>query len=90
MGKELGIPLLVGGDGPVLQVLFTEEDAIEDYGSMLRADKQRAYRFGLELIRRRLFVSPYEKIYLSTAHSDADLDRLLSAVREVPPLVVYA
>ena len=85
MGRELGIPLLIGGDGPVLQVLFTDEEEIVDYGTMLRADKGRAYRLGIELIKRGLFVSPYEKIYLSTAHTDADVDRLLSTVREVLP-----
>jgi glutamate-1-semialdehyde 2,1-aminomutase len=82
MGKELSIPLLVGGDGPVLQVLFTEEKAITDYESMLYADKEKAYRFGIELIKRGLFVSPFEKIYLSVVHSDADIDRLLEASRE--------
>ena len=82
MGKELSIPLMVGGDGPVLQVLFTEEKAITDYESMLYADKEKAYRFGIELIKRGLFVSPFEKIYLSVVHSDADIDRLLEASRE--------
>ena len=82
MGKELSIPLLVGGDGPVLQVLFTEEKAITDYESMLYANKEKAYRFGIELIKRGLFVSPFEKIYLSVVHSDADIDRLLEASRE--------
>ena len=83
MGKEFSIPLLVGGDGPVLQVLFTEAEAITDYTSMLYADKAKAYRFGIELIRRGLFVSPFEKIYLSIVHSDADIDRLLETSREV-------
>jgi glutamate-1-semialdehyde 2,1-aminomutase len=83
MGEEFSIPLLVGGDGPVLQVLFTEDDAITDYTSMLRADKAKAYTFGIELIKRGFFVSPFEKIYLSVVHSDADIDRLLDASREV-------
>jgi len=83
MGKEFSIPLLVGGEGPVLQVLFTEDDAITDYTSMLRADKAKAYTFGIELIKRGFFVSPFEKIYLSVVHSDADIDRLLEASREV-------
>ena len=82
MGKEFSIPLLVGGDGSVLQVLFTEDKAITDYESMLYADKERAYKFGIELIKRGLFVSPFEKIYLSVVHSDADIDRLLEASRE--------
>jgi glutamate-1-semialdehyde 2,1-aminomutase len=90
MGREMGIPLLVGGEGPVQQVLFTEESAIVDYGTMSRADKGRAYRFGIELIRRGLLVSPYEKIYLSAVHTDADLDRLLTAARESLPLAASA
>ena len=81
--RELSIPLLVGGDGPVLQVLFTTDSAIENYQSMLYADRAKAYRFGIEMIRRGFFISPYEKIYLSTAHTDEDLDRTLAAMAEV-------
>jgi glutamate-1-semialdehyde 2,1-aminomutase len=83
MGKEFSIPLKVGGEGPVLQVLFTEDDAILNYESMLYADKTKAYKFGVEMIRRGFFISPYEKIYLSTMHSDTDLDRMLEAARDV-------
>ena len=87
LGRELSIPLLVGGDGPVLQVLFTTDSAIENYRSMLYADRGKAYRFGIEMIRRGFFISPYEKIYLSTAHTDEDLDRTLAAMAEVMPLL---
>lgn len=83
MGKEFSIPLRVGGEGPVLQVLFTEADAILNYESMLYADRAKAYTFGVEMIRRGCFISPFEKIYLSTAHSDEDLDRMLEAARDV-------
>lgn len=83
IGRESSIPLLVGGDGPVLQVLFTDADDIADYRTMLYADKDRAFRFGVGMIRRGFFVSPYEKIYLSTAHTDEDIDRALAAMREV-------
>jgi glutamate-1-semialdehyde 2,1-aminomutase len=83
MGRELGVPLLVGGEGPVLQVLFTTDTEIVDYMSMFRADKRKAYVFGVELIKRGCFVSPFEKIYLSLAHTDEDIDRLLEASREV-------
>ncbi len=83
MGERLSIPLLVGGEGPVLQVLFTDEREIVDYGSMFRADKQKAYVFGVEMIKRGLFVSPYEKIYLSLVHTDDHIDRLLESAEEV-------
>ena len=83
MGERHSIPLLVGGEGPVLQVLFTDEREIVDYGSMFRADKQKAFVFGVELIKRGLFVSPYEKIYLSLVHTDGHIDRLLESAEEV-------
>ena len=83
MGKEFSIPLKVGGEGPVLQVLFTGDKEIANYSSMLYADKAKAQRFGIEMIKRGLFVSPFEKIYLSIVHSDEDIDRLLEAARNV-------
>lgn len=83
MGQELSIPLKVGGEGPVLQVLFTEDEEIINYESMLYADRAKAYAFGVEMIRRGFFITPFEKIYLSTMHSDDDLDRMLEAARDV-------
>ncbi|HRW08989.1 MAG TPA: aminotransferase class III-fold pyridoxal phosphate-dependent enzyme [Caldilineaceae bacterium] len=83
MGQEYSIPLLVGGEGPVLQILFTADETIRNYESMLYADRAKAYIFGVEMIRRGCFVSPFEKIYLSLAHSDADIDRFLEAARDV-------
>ncbi|MXX04454.1 MAG: aspartate aminotransferase family protein [Gemmatimonadetes bacterium] len=83
IGARHSIPLLVGGEGPVLQVLFTGEREIVDYGSMFRADKEKAFVFGVEMIKRGLFVSPYEKIYLSLVHTDDHIDRLLESAEEV-------
>ena len=88
MGERLSIPLMVGGEGPVLQVLFTNEHEIVDYGSMFRADKNKAFIFGIELIKRGVFVSPYEKIYLSTAHTDGHVDRLLEEIKNVLEQVI--
>ena len=83
MGEQLSIPLLVGGEGPVLQILFTNEHEIVNYGSMFRADKHQAFVFGVEMIKRGVFVSPYEKIYLSLAHTDDDIDCFLGTAEEV-------
>jgi glutamate-1-semialdehyde 2,1-aminomutase/spore coat polysaccharide biosynthesis protein SpsF len=70
-GKEFSIPLKVGGEGPVLQVLRTE------------SDEAKAYMFGIEMIKRGFFLSPFEKIYLSTVHTDEDNKKRLEAMREV-------
>jgi len=83
MGKEFSIPLKVGGEGPVLQVLFTEAKEILNYETMFYANKEKAYKFGIGMIKRGFFVSPFEKIYLSAVHTDEDIDRTLHAMREV-------
>ena len=46
------------------------------------ADGPRATRLGHELIRRGVFVIPGAKMYISLAHSDADIDQTLAAFED--------
>jgi len=78
---ERDLPVRVVGEGPVLQAFFTEQEIV-DWRSCLSADAEKAYRLGLELIRRGLFVTPGGKLYLSLAHTDADLDRTLEVFED--------
>ena len=68
------------GDGPVSQVFFGA-GPLRSYRDTLATDQTRRMQFGNELLRRGILVNPGEKLYLSLAHSDADLDRFLSAAR---------
>jgi glutamate-1-semialdehyde 2,1-aminomutase len=77
-GVSLGVPLQVLGDGPVLQVYFTERRPLRHHRDLLHADKGKAVRFGHELIRRGVYCTPGGKLYLSLAHSDADVDRTIA------------
>jgi glutamate-1-semialdehyde 2,1-aminomutase len=74
-GTDAGVPLAVLGDGPVLQVYFTGPGPLRNHRDLLKADRDRAVRFGHELIRRGVYCTPGGKLYLSLAHSDEDLDR---------------
>jgi glutamate-1-semialdehyde 2,1-aminomutase len=76
-GAEAGLPLRVLGDGPVLQVLFTEDGPLRNHRDLLPADRQKAISFGHELIRRGVYCTPGGKLYLSLAHTDLDVDRTL-------------
>ncbi|MDP6779120.1 MAG: aminotransferase class III-fold pyridoxal phosphate-dependent enzyme [Candidatus Latescibacteria bacterium] len=80
LGRELGLPLRVMGDGPVLQPFFTEGE-IRNHADVLQADAGTATAFGVELIRRGIFVNPNGKLYLSLALSDDDIDTTLAAAR---------
>jgi glutamate-1-semialdehyde 2,1-aminomutase len=74
-GAAAGVPLQVLGDGPVLQVFFTDHQPLRNHRDLLHADQKKAVAFGHELIRRGVYCAPGGKLYLSLAHSDADIDR---------------
>jgi glutamate-1-semialdehyde 2,1-aminomutase len=74
-GADVGIPLQVPGDGPVLQVFFTDDRPLRNHRDLLRADKKKAVSFGHELIRRGVYCTPGGKLYLSLAHTDQDVNR---------------
>lgn len=81
--QEMGIPGQVLGDGPLCQVLFTEEPVI-DYRTAFRADRRKARRFALGLFERGIFLNPMgTKMYFSLAHTDEDIRRLIDISREV-------
>ena len=80
VGRQLSEPVQVIGDGPVIQLFFTEHP-IKNYRDGLKADKQKAVRFGHEMIRRKVYLSPGGKMYLSLAHSDDDIDATLQRVK---------
>jgi glutamate-1-semialdehyde 2,1-aminomutase len=75
VGSAAGVPLRVLGDGPVLQVYFTDRQPLRNHRDLQTADKTWAVRFGHELIRRGVYCTPGGKLYLSLAHSDEDIDR---------------
>jgi len=81
-GAAAGVPLQVLGDGPVLQVLFTERQPLRTHRDLLYADRKKATQFGYELIRRGVYCTPGGKLYLSLAHSDEDIDRTVAVAAE--------
>jgi glutamate-1-semialdehyde 2,1-aminomutase len=79
--KEEGVTAQVQGDGPLAAVVFTDREVV-DYRSAFTADKKRARAFLLGLFRRGIFLNPMStKLYLSLAHTDADIGRFLEAAR---------
>ena len=75
-----GVPLQALGEGPIAQPVFIDpKRRVTADRDLRQADGKRATRLGLELVRRGIFVVPGAKMYLSLAHSDADIESTLSA-----------
>jgi glutamate-1-semialdehyde 2,1-aminomutase len=73
----VGVPARVTGEPPAFQVWFTRGE-IRDFRSTLGADPAMNTRF-TELLLDRGIVKAHEKFFLSTAHSDEDIEITLAA-----------
>jgi glutamate-1-semialdehyde 2,1-aminomutase len=82
--REAGIPLTVNVFGSMLTPFFTAAP-VTDFQSAARSDVTRYAEFFVKMLQRNIYLPPgqYEALFLSTAHSESDLDRTLSAAREV-------
>jgi glutamate-1-semialdehyde 2,1-aminomutase len=88
IGREFGVPIRVEGDSGV-RIVFFERDLeslrrpLRNHRDTLRADKARMVWFGHEQIRNGLYITPGFKTYLSTAHTEDDLDRTFAIMRKI-------
>ncbi len=79
----VGLPLQAIGDGPIAQVFFVSPEVdLSSERALRAADAKQATRFALELLRRGLFVIPNTKLYISLAHTDADIDWTLDVMED--------
>jgi glutamate-1-semialdehyde 2,1-aminomutase len=80
--RQQGIKAIVQGFGPMFQIYFTEREAIEDYRDYCTyVDTGRYSRFVRSLLQRGIYMTPSNGLHwiISTAHTDADLEKLLEA-----------
>lgn len=86
--RDAKIKAQVNGITSMFQIFFTETPVI-DYSSAQTADRQKFSRFHRELLKRKVFFPPsqFETCFLSTAHSQEDIDQTLQAASEALRLV---
>ena len=80
--SEAGEQAQAVGIGPMFQVFFNSE-SVADYQGQIRADRPRFERFATKMFERNIFVSRRAKNYISTAHTESDLDEFLTTARAV-------
>jgi glutamate-1-semialdehyde 2,1-aminomutase len=83
---DTGTSAIVQGVGPMFQIFFTEQQAIADYRDFCaHVDRDRYRRFALALFERGVYMSPSAALHsvVSAAHTDEEVEKTVSAVREV-------
>src|SRR5215210_4335285 len=78
VGRRVGLPLQAPGEASVFQPLISEHEAT-DARTLAKQDAKATYAFGVELVREGILMNPGSKMYVSTVHDEADVDRTLEA-----------
>ena len=79
------VPALVGGLGPVVQVSLTDREALHDYREWATRDDRTYQQLVTDLVYKGIRTTGRGTWYVSTAHTDADLDQTLDAFAQVLP-----
>lgn len=78
--QHYGIPGQVVGEDPLFDVVFTDEP-VHDYRGVLTQNRDLLRRFNTEVLKRGILKGS-SKMYISLAHTAADVEQTLTAVRE--------
>lgn len=83
LGRKHEHPMLIQGPGPAFFISFTDVSEITDYRSHKRNfDDDKYERFRRAMLERGVRVFPRGQWYVSTAHTDEDIEQTLAAADE--------
>lgn len=83
--EAAGIPMTSNHVGSMFGVFFTEETHITNYQQVMACNIERFNRFFHGMLAEGVYLAPasYEAGFLSSAHTDADIDATLAAAEKV-------
>jgi glutamate-1-semialdehyde 2,1-aminomutase len=83
--REAGVPLTTNHAGGMFGFFFSEEAKITRYEQVMACDVERFKRFFHGMLDEGIYLAPsaFEAGFLSSAHSEADLDATLAAAARV-------
>src|ERR1700728_3885974 len=81
--KEAKVPGQVNVAGSLLTLFFCDQP-IQNYADAKKSDTARFGKFFQAMLERGIFLPPsqYEALFVSAAHTDADISRTITAARE--------
>jgi len=84
IARRTGVPLLVQGLPTAFHLSFTDEKEIADYRSLISSCDQKRYElFAVGMLERGVRLLERGIWYVSTAHTDAQIEKTLKTVEDV-------
>jgi glutamate-1-semialdehyde 2,1-aminomutase len=83
VAKEAGVTAQVNAIGSLTTMFFAPQP-VRNYSDAKKSDTKQYGEFFRNMLERGIFLAPsqYEAAFISAAHTDADIDHTLAAVRE--------
>jgi len=84
LATEAGLPIWVNAIGGMFSVFFTDVP-VKDFASACTSDVERFAKYHRGMLERGIYLAPsqYEAVFMSTAHTEADIDQALEQARIV-------
>jgi glutamate-1-semialdehyde 2,1-aminomutase len=81
--KKVGVPAQVNSVGSLVTIFFNSAP-VRNYDEAKKSDTGRFASFFQEMLKRGIFLPPsqYEALFVSAAHTDAEIDRTIAACQE--------
>jgi len=81
--ESAGIPIQIQAMGSMFGFFFSEKP-VKNYQEALKTDKEFFIKFFRGMLKHGIYLapSPYESLFVSTAHTDGDLERTSLAFRK--------
>jgi glutamate-1-semialdehyde 2,1-aminomutase len=81
--RDVGVPVHVNAVGSLVTLFFCE-GPVRNYDDAKKSDTKRFAAFFTAMLDRGIFIAPsqYEALFVSAAHTDADIERTISACLE--------
>lgn len=83
--EQAGIPMTSNHVGSMWGLFFTEEKTITNYQQVMACNTQRFNQFFHAMLNEGVYLAPasYEAAFLSSAHTDEDIDATIRAAEKV-------
>jgi len=84
LAQEAGLPIWVNGVGAMFSIFFTDVP-VKDFASACTSDVERFAKYFRGMLERGIYLAPsqYEAVFLSTAHTESDIDQTLEQAQTV-------
>ncbi len=79
-----GIPFTTSQAGAMFGLFFTDQERVERFDQVMRCDSERFGRFFHAMLEEGVYLAPsaFEAGFISSAHSDADIEETLAAAEK--------